>query len=186
MKTKNILLLTVGVIVSLLLLPIHLSMVALAWVLSPTLPVFALKRETLPTWLSWFQTPDAPLDGDTGFLIEHKDTPKYLRRVMWLIRNPAYGFSWTVLSARVDNGSKITVKGDKRSGDNPYKKGYTFMHIDNTIYYQFRFTLPTIKGKCLKARIGWKMFGDVKWSDDTVKNSPFKYTYTFNPFKKRN
>lgn len=174
-----------GILLSLLLLPIHLSVIAVAWPLSPILPLFALRRDTLPKWLSWFQTPDAPLDGDTGFLIKHKDTNKYLRRVIWLIRNPAYGFSWTVLSAKVDAGTPITYKGDLRSGDDPFKTGYTFMYIKGTPYYQVRFTLPTIKGKCLKARLGWKMFGDIKWGTPVVKNSPYKYTYTFNPFKKR-
>ena len=83
-----------GVILAFVLLPIHLCMIALCYALSPILPAFAIGRDTLPRWLSWFQTPDAPLDGDSGFQrVATWVKWRYARRVMWIIRNPAYGFS---------------------------------------------------------------------------------------------
>lgn len=63
---------------------------------------FASSDGWLPRWLWWFQTPDNSIDGDNSF---NKPSlhpyitkmPRYIRRVLWLIRNPSYvflGLSW--------------------------------------------------------------------------------------------
>lgn len=173
-----------GALLAILLLPIHLGMVLLCWILSPILPLFAIGKDTLPKWLSWFQTPDAPLDGDTGFLIIHKNTPQYLQRIIWLIRNPAYGFSWSVLAARPPLGTKIITFGNLYSGDDPYVPGWSFSYIEGTHYFHVRAFIKTIPGKCLKSRLGWKFKGDSR-NYQQVTTPPYKYTFTFNPFKAR-
>ena len=61
-KMKNI----NGLPLYLLLLPINLIVAFIAVILSPILPLFASEDGWLPTWLWWFQTPDAPIDGDSG------------------------------------------------------------------------------------------------------------------------
>lgn len=88
----------------------------LTWVLSPVLAAlsFTTRDGNLPRWCYWLQTHDNPLDslwigeeGATHRLIDAKDYAwlykytneqiaaswwlKYRARMMWLIRNPAYG-----------------------------------------------------------------------------------------------
>lgn len=177
--------LIVGALLALVLLPIHLSMIALCYVLAPVLPLAAIGRERLPWWLSWFQTPDAPLDGDSGFQrVATWVKWRYARRVMWLWRNPAYGFSWSVLSANPDAGTEIISYGDLNSKDDPYKAGWSFTYVKGTHYWQVRAFIKTIPGKCLKARFGWKMRYDAFMFGKVV-NAPYKFTFTFNPFKAR-
>lgn len=174
-----------GVILAFILLPLHLCMIALCYVLSPILPAFAMGRDTLPRWLSWFQTPDAPLDGDSGFQrVATWVKWRYARRVMWIIRNPAYGFSWSVLAARVESGIPIDTWGDLSSNDDPYRAGWSFTRIRGTHYWQVRVFIKTVPGKCLKARLGWKMKGDAYEFGET-RRAPYKFTFTFNPFKER-
>ena len=64
----------------LLLIPVSLILTLVAIILAPVLPMLATAQEgwldnhakwgfgpRLPTWLSWFQTPDNSLDGDATF-----------------------------------------------------------------------------------------------------------------------
>jgi hypothetical protein len=104
--------------------------------------------------------------------------------MLWLIRNPAYGFSWSVLACHIEQGETIVVKGDLDSNDDPYKAGWSFTYIKGTHYYQIRAFIKTLPGKCLKFRLGWKMRYDAKTYGYT-KNTPYKYTFTSNPFKKK-
>ena len=48
------------------LLPLSFVMAVVGRLLAPILPFFAKSDGYLPSWLSWFQTPDNPLDGDKG------------------------------------------------------------------------------------------------------------------------
>lgn len=70
-------------------------------------PIFASEDGWLPRWLYWFQTPDADLDrgfrDGNGDSIENSFVHwlyfkfRYVRRVFWLYRNSAYGFSYYVI-----------------------------------------------------------------------------------------
>ena len=98
----------------------------LALLLAPVLPAFAVLRDgwsdnrnarawepRLPVWLSWFDTPDNSLWGDTGWRTIHCPAYwGYWGMVKWLIRNHGYGFKWSVLSARVDSPSSIISSGN--------------------------------------------------------------------------
>jgi hypothetical protein len=78
-------------------------------VITPLLPILAVSHTgaldnnnssglgpRLPKWLSWFDTPDNSLFGDSKWNKEHSGT--YWNQVCWLYRNSLYGFKWTVLS----------------------------------------------------------------------------------------
>lgn len=98
----------------LLLLSIYIPFYLLAMLLAPVLPMFAELRDgpvdnangqgvapRLPTWLSWFDTSkDNSLWGDEGWRIKHCPAywNTYLGMVLWLWRNPACGFCWSVLA----------------------------------------------------------------------------------------
>lgn len=175
-----------GILLSLVYLQINLAFTAIAWILSPVLPAFASKDGWLPKWLWWFQTPDASLDGDSGW----KDTsnhpyinklPRYLRQVLWLIRNPAYGFSWTVLATSPLPSNPYHYFGDLYAKDKEGMFGWCFSWIEDTHYFHLKIYQKTIFSKCLKFRIGWNLTNSL--IDKSYPNKVIKYCFTCNPFK---
>ncbi|MBN4664221.1 hypothetical protein HUS70_03210 [Pandoraea nosoerga] len=76
-----------------------LLMTLLAWALAPALAAVADDSGNLPRGLRWFQTFDATLDAgwQDGYLdASWGTTPlrRFLARVWWLYRNPAYGWDY--------------------------------------------------------------------------------------------
>lgn len=162
---------------SLVYLPLHFLMMVVCWILSPLLPLFVNEEGYLPRYLSWFQTDDNPMTGEGQF--DH--LPRYWQIVRWAMRNPAYGFAWNVLAANIPEDEIFKVYGDIYAKENPFKSGWTFI-ITKEGYFCFRLFLPTFKGKCLKARYGWKLRGRaINYPSHTTR---CKYVITFNPFKK--
>lgn len=174
---------TMRIIQFVILLPMHLAMCALCWVLSPLLPLFALGRETLPRWLLWFQTPDAPLDGDSGFNdpAQHPfiaRLPRYIRRTLWLIRNPAYGFAWSVLAYQPRSGT-FDWRGSYPVGK---VSGYGwYMMSQSDGHFQFYTRVKSLFGKQLMFRFGWKIIGLATHGGDNWLERK-KFVFTFNPF----
>lgn len=60
-------------------------------------PLFANAGGWLPNWLAWVQTFDDTLDAGQRDGKYSPNMPRYLARVMWLYRNPTYGFDYWVL-----------------------------------------------------------------------------------------
>lgn len=107
-----------------------LVMQVVALIITPILPLFARQRfgawnnaseqrfgYRLPTWLSWFDTPDNALDGDYNWLKEHYPV-SYWSMVGWLYRNSLYGFKWSVLSAPMDKEAR-EISGPSPTWINP-------------------------------------------------------------------
>lgn len=102
----------------LMLLLAYLVMFIVSMLVAPLLPMFALMRAgpadnanksevgpRLPAWLFWFDTStDNSLWGDTGWRTLHcpKRWGTWAGMVCWLWRNPACGFSWSVIAHSVD------------------------------------------------------------------------------------
>lgn len=165
------------------LLPFHLMMGLVCWLLSPVLPLFAIGRDTLPSWLSWFQTPDAPLDGDSGFaeLYPPEKWPRYVRRVLWLIRNPAYGFAWSVL-AYEPTSNRYRWYGSVMPEDRHTKTGWFYV-VQPDGRFEFSCRYPSIPGRQIRFRFGWRIVGiatDPNWGGRQ------KYIFTLNPVKSAN
>lgn len=172
-----------------ILLPIHLFMGLLCVVLSPILPAFAIGKEVLPWYLNWFQTPDAPLDGDKGFnkASEHPiivKLPRYIRRMLWLIRNPAYGFAWTVLA--YDPKTLEYVWKGSVTPQNKTDKGWFFIYQpDGHFQFSLRFkSIPSftfikwnIEEKVFYFRFGWKIVGLATGGNQERQ----KFVFTLNP-----
>ena len=78
----------------------NLLFTLVAYVLAPLIAPFWRSDGYLPSWLSWFQTPDAPLDAGwkDGYFGTYATAPTglslYWLHVRWLWRNPAYGFCY--------------------------------------------------------------------------------------------
>ncbi|MGL4756287.1 MAG: DUF7338 family protein [Aeromonadaceae bacterium] len=159
-----------------MLLPLHLLMGLACWLLSPILPLAAIGRETLPAWLSWFQTPDAPLDGDSGFakLYPPGKWPRYVRRVLWLIRNPAYGFAWSVLAY-----DPTAFSYHWRGSLTPATQkglGWWFIWQDDG-HFEFSTRIESLPGRLFYFRFGWKIIG-LATGGNTGRQ---KFVFTLNP-----
>lgn len=89
---------------------IYLIMLCVAVVVTPLLPFFTEYRlgginndecrglqPKLIKELSWFDTPDNSLWGDDAHKVRNPQYTNWLSIVIWLYRNPLYGFKWNVL-----------------------------------------------------------------------------------------
>lgn len=170
-----------------LLLPINLVIALLAWMLAPILPLFANSDGWLPSWLWIFQTPDASLDGDSGWkdISQHPfvtKLPRYLRQVLWLFRNPSYGFNWTVLVSKPlpkDWSYRGNIKCD-RSLDKT-----SWVYVTCGKYWQFRCYLKYPKiNYCFQINIGWNIHE--MCVNGAQEGQKAKYRFTPHPFKKMN
>lgn len=155
---------------------VSLIFTALAMLLAPVLPLAARNRRglsdnarrmtdepRLPPWLSWFQTPDNSLWGDVGWRTIHCQDhwDSYLGMVLWLWRNPAYGFEGSVLAARIGPASVVTWSGDTGIRNQPVgRAGRCFtkvMNEEGTIYWHLYWVRPISAGRCLNVNLGWKL-----------------------------
>lgn len=179
-------LLFLGILQALIYLPINLLVTFIAYILAPVLPAFANTAGWLPNWLWWFQTPDNSIDGDNAFNTPSKHPyitkmPRYIRQMFWLIRNPSYGFNWTVLATKPLPNNPAKFIGDLYAKGKVGKYGWCFSWITKTKYFHLKIYQPTIFGKCLKFRIGWNLSNAIQ--NKTYSGKTIKYCFTCNPFK---
>lgn len=179
----------------LLLLCIYSPFYFLAMLLAPVLPLFAELRNgpidnnngfgvepRLPKWLSWFDTSyDNGLWGDHGWRTKH--CPKYwftyLGQVLWLWRNPAAGFCWKVLAAKIDSSTTFTVT-DSGNGLNVDKGQGTFgwFRIESsTGHFQYRVVKKLWGNKAWTFECGWLLDNYVKSPSafDTIPKALFQF-----------
>jgi hypothetical protein len=145
----------------LLYIPVQLF----AYLITPLLPLFASLRDgnldnanktgealRLPTWLSWFDTPDNSLWGDNNWLLAH---PKgtHWDQAAWLYRNSLYGFKWSVLAAPANNKVCLTIEGSTNL--NHHTKTFGVMRIKRGDgYWQYKCVKPFM-GRVLILNFGW-------------------------------
>lgn len=144
-------------------------------------PLLVDRDGNLPRWLRWFQTFDASADAGwrdayyTGWLAE-THVGRYVARVMWLCRNPAYGFDYELLGVPFA-ASEWRVVRYVESEDMvlffAVGRGFNF-------YYE---------GRWGKYKIGWKAWN--RW-DGTSWDAPnwseyerIPLCFTLNPFHRR-
>lgn len=157
----------------LLMLIADLTVFVLAWLLAPILPLFAVGKEQLPDWLSYFSAEDNPLDGDVGYITLHAPfkgysqhgIKRYINRVWWLVRNPGYGFSYQVLGHRVNSMPRV-VSGDPLVSDSVNLTVGRMHGLSGHVLvregWAFEFYLVRqygSSGRCFRLRLGWKLLG---------------------------
>jgi hypothetical protein len=149
-------------------LPITLVAVLFA----PILPLFA-KNGWLPNWLSWFQTPDNPLYGDSTFILNNGGG--YLAEVKWLLRNPAYGFGLKYI-----NGfSPMVWYGDRTIKDNAGAiAGWLF--VKGGGLFQFTWIYPIGFSRCIYVNFGWNIRALID-PNVSPKPNPYQATFVFSP-----
>lgn len=168
-----------------------LVMTVVGRILAPVVVLFADEDGWLPDWLSWFQTPDNPLDGDDG----HRERwPRegwfwrYCRRVAWLWRNNVYGFTIDVLGAKVYPWARLSYSGDLRTSNRPLHEGFVLRKARNLddAYFQIYYVKRWWKF-VLRVNIGWKLWTafDAILSDaaiDAYEPIRCQYVFSINPF----
>ena len=143
-----------------LMLPMSFLMTLVGFVIAPILPFFA-KDGWLPSWLSWFQTPDNSLDGDNGWKTEHwlwryklpEAICSYVGRVGWLWRNPTYGYGLVIL----ENPERPSFVGNDKVNDNPGVEGSCL--VNGNGLFQFVFVKKITATKCFYLNCGWNIKG---------------------------
>jgi hypothetical protein len=168
------------------LVPVSLLLTLVAVLLAPVFPLFATQQmgwcdnhayqiigPRLPSWLSWFQTPDNSLDGDATF--ERLNPPSYWSQVKWLWRNPAYSFAMRYLTAPYE----ASYKGDKTIKDNDNAKA-GWCKVNANGLFQFTSVTPIGFSRCIYINLGWNVRALV---DDNVqqKPNPYQATFVFSP-----
>ena len=138
--------------------------VLLTWLLAPLLALCYTRdtnwREWLIKPLRWFQTFDNPVDEWRlgGYYKKckwvnwdfNRSTHRYLARVFWLYRNPAYGFAQALGITPKGNMRTIWDKGTWDSA----KTNYHLTIWDNCFHYQAQ--LYWYKNHFLRINIGYK------------------------------
>lgn len=150
--------------------PISLIFAVVGRLLAPILALFCDKEGWLPSWLSWFQTPDNSCDGDEG----HRERWPldgifwtYARRVAWLLRNVSYGFDIQVLGVEIKETDTINVSGNPNIGDMSGISGKCFwlaLRDEKPIAFQWMYVkhykLFWKWPKCVRIGLGWKLWNE--------------------------
>ena len=157
---------------------LDLTINLVGFTINPILPIFADSEGNLPTWLRWFQTYDSTLDGQEPRFIDATSWLRtdgvaknfictYVLRVMWLYRNNAYGFAYSILGCTPTK--TISEDGVNPSDRAPAIEGSYFTIFEDAEgvqYFQYKFVKDRGNGKCYEASIGWKPSGQfvVRWT----------------------
>lgn len=169
---------------ALLIVP-SLFMAVVGRLLAPVLPFFVRDDGFLPDWLSWFQTPDNPCDGDEAHWERHPGTgtwDTYCRRVAWFWRNVAYGFDISVLGVEVRSTDSLIFEGDRDVGAKPPRSGWQWKKIvrDGEVVAFQLYGVQQYRvwpQRCLRVNVGWKLFD----FDTAVTDQVVQWTCMANP-----
>ncbi len=171
-----------------LFLPASLLFDVLGRLLAPVVVLFANDEGWLPSWLSWFQTPDNSLDGDRGHAerwgTSTAPLATYVRRVAWLWRNCGYGFNIGPIGFHHQDGDRKEVEGDPSVGDTSGVSGTCRWRVYREgklvcwqVYFVWHYKVFGV-WKCVRAGAGWKIWGDP--GPGTIYGQYWVY---FNPLK---
>lgn len=156
---------------SLLLIPLTILLI-INYIFGPIIVLFASKEGWLPKWLWWFQTIDGSLDGFKKWQEMHPN--KYIRRLLWIYRNPVYGFAYNIMGAK--NVGKMTITGNQDITDTG-NGGYGSLYISTKKYFCFYYIGHSLFNKKIRIYLGWKL-------KKGAKGPPYQYVCSINLFKK--
>lgn len=159
---------------------LDLTINLIGYCINPILPILADSDGNLPSWLRWFQTYDSTLDGQeprfidaTSWLRDNQHVAKnfictYILRVMWLYRNNAYGFAYSILGGKAPFRT-LSEEGTNTSDRYPAIEGSyftVFEDAEGVQYFQYKLVKDRGNGKCFEASIGWKPSGQfvARWT----------------------
>lgn len=145
--------------------------------LAPIVVLFASDDGWLPSWLAWFQTPDNSLDGDYGWKTTHlkfknsiNPIARWFNRTRWLWRNSMYGFSESVLGAKIKSKFKYKCIGSENVSNRPLLSGLVLriaINHSGEIFWQMYYVKAWSEKYCIRINLGWKLWGGL--SADTIR-----------------
>ncbi len=167
-----------------LMVPVSLLISLVCKILAPILPLFS-KNGWLPSWLSWFQTPDNSLYGDDGWKYEHWQwryklpifLATYIGIVGWLWRNPGYGYGCVYM---VGDPITATFTGNDKVNDKPLSEGSIVVHSQNL--FQFVWCKKISSALCLYFVFGWNIKGLIN-SHETKHIATYAFSPRISTFK---
>lgn len=151
---------------------VYLVFFIVAMLLAPILPIFAQLRSgpvnnrggigiepRLPAWLFWFDTTtDNSLWGDAGWRTKHcpDHWDSYWGMVLWLWRNPACGFAWSVASHKVSpqNFYHLSSSGCGLNLDKSAGQQGSFLVRSSDGAFQYRW-VKNLLGLQMSFEAGW-------------------------------
>jgi hypothetical protein len=144
----------------------------LAYLVAPFVACFsdAAARRLFPS----FVTPDNPVTGDAGHEARWVGYPSYMKKVAWLWRNRAYGFSASVLKAQT--AGPVAIEGSARVSNRPLYEGRVLRWTPEG-YWQWYYVRrnPLYPKRCIRINLGWKLW-------DAPGHSMFgQYVLSINP-----
>jgi hypothetical protein len=154
-----------------------------AQILAPVLSL--LTARGWPSWGGWFWTPDNDPYGDRS---DWTSLPvgSYWRRVLWLWRNPAYGFDSTVLSVPLQHGDMLITNGHANNigtPSNPAGSGIqtrTVLRDGKPLTWEWYGVFAYTSALCIRGRFGWKIPIGADGGIDPTR--PATLVCSFNPF----
>lgn len=156
-----------------------LALAVLDWLLLLTVPVaapiIAAFTRAMPygqapySWGWLWGTYDNPPQGDEGYVRERAPFPGvttgwrgYLNRCMWMIRNPLYGFAKRA-GVNYSPTYQLSYTGNPNISDKYKVPGWYLAKLHDgkkLVAFEFYCVLPWGFGRCLRARLGWKIMTD--------------------------
>ncbi|MGR8923872.1 DUF7338 family protein [Rhizobium leguminosarum] len=139
------------------LLPINLTFVFLAFLLSPLLGAISLLAgPRLPGILQWFSTLDADLDGGIsqrvkGYKAGLAGWGLWWQRTCWICRNPAHGWQSELLG--MPAAGSIIVR--QVISESPKNQWYVMETAKGVRLFCFKRDQPLFGGFYLKLWFGW-------------------------------
>lgn len=137
--------------------------------------VIALTTKKMPdnlsnySWGGIWGTYDSPPQGDNGYVTKRAPFPNvtdgwkgYINRVVWMIRNPLYGFSKKA-GIRYSPKYRISHIGNPDISDKGRRPGCYLakVHDGNRVRaFELYCVMPWGFGRCLRMRLGWKIMTD--------------------------
>ena len=174
-----------------------LALALLDWLLLITVPIAApiiaaftseMPHDQPPyTWGWLWGTYDNPPQGDEGYERNRALFPNtttgfkgYINRVLWMFRNPLYGFA-VKASIPYDPTHRMVVIGNQDVSDKYEIPGWYWVRLydagNKLIGFEFKGVFPYTATRDVRIRIGWKLL--------TSKFEKYRFAQlvtTFNPF----
>jgi hypothetical protein len=146
-----------------LYLPLNIIMAIIGGLGSPIWALFVQENGHLPRWLKYLDTPDNTADGDEPFKEHHAPYrgdnitrwQRYVNRVFWYFRNPAYSFDWDVLAFQYKEGDEVKVWGRRKINGEIVKNDIRLISGDLTMGGWF----------FARCDYAWQLYINHHWND---------------------
>jgi hypothetical protein len=128
-----------------------LVLTLVAYIFCWLIALFVDKDGNLPTFLRWFQTPDATCYDDM-WVAEHPTWSKYKIATTWIARNPAFGFR---KFCSVGAKRCIVSKGNVNIADGEFGVAGWYFLVGDDSSWNLSFIINLGNGSCFRGSWGW-------------------------------